>query len=181
MGLKKTSSVQDNCVITIKREAASSLLQELRNLGLEAFDFPKAFPAKAPKPATDKPLNAGGVGPKGAAVFWASSEGTPFVDAQLFGHLTVVMVPAMAPGEQAQVGRVGPHPIQEIPQLIQQLIEADVIGTYVHLGSTLCLENIPGGLHIRGSHTYMTNTENIDALDFKVVVEPSGLILVSNS
>jgi hypothetical protein len=55
-----------------------------------------------------------------------------------------------------------------------------VIGTYVHLESNLCLKDIPGGVHVTGTHTYMTNTENIDPLDFKVTIDPMGLIQVSS-
>ena len=64
--------------------------------------------------------------------------------------------------------------------VIRQLIAADVIGTYAHIGSTLCVVEIPGGVHITGTHTYFTNTENTDSLDFQVLIDPAGVITVTN-
>jgi hypothetical protein len=102
------------------------------------------------------------------------------VDARVFGPLKAVSVPSLDAGVTATVGQVVAKPMPALAVLVRQLIETDVIGTYVHLESSLCLKDIPGGVHVTGTHTYMTNTENIDPLDFKVTIDPTGLIEVSS-
>ena len=165
---------------TLQMMAHNSLLTEVRALGVSARDFPKEFPARTPSATEHRPLKAGGVGPGGEALFWLDTEGTPFVDARVFGPLQAVAVPSLGTGVTATVGQVVAKPMPAVAVVVRQLIEADVIGTYVHLESSLCLKDIPGGVHITGTHTYMTNTENIDSLDFKVTIDPTGLIQVSS-
>jgi hypothetical protein len=171
---------KEACMTTLHIESHRSLLEEVRSLGVPARDFPKDFPAQTPSATEHRPLKAGGAGPGGEALFWLDAEGTPFVDARVFGPLKAVSVPSLDAGVTATVGQVVAKPMPALAVLVRQLIETDVIGTYVHLESSLCLKDIPGGVHVTGTHTYMTNTENIDPLDFKVTIDPTGLIEVSS-
>ena len=171
---------KEECMTTLHIESHRSLLGEVRAMGVPARDFPKEFPAQTPRATEHRPLKAGGVGSEGEALFWLDAEGTPFVDARGFGPLKAVSVPSLDAGVTATVGQVVAKPMPALAVLVRQLIEADVIGTYVHLESNLCLKDIPGGVHVTGTHTYMTNTENIDPLDFKVTIDPTGLIEVSS-
>ena len=164
---------------TLHIESHRSLLEEVRGQGVPARDFPTKFPAQTPKTTEHRPLKAGGVGPEGEALVWVDRDGAPFVDARVFGPLQAVSVPSLDSGATVSVGQVVAKPVPAASVVVRQLIEADVIGTYVHLESTLCLKDIPGGVHITGTHTYMTNAENIDPLDFKVTIDPTGLIQVS--
>ena len=164
---------------TLQMMGHNSLLSEVRALGVSARDFPKEFPARIPSATEHRPLKAGGVGPGGEALFWLDAEGTPFVDARVFGPLKAVNATNFH-RSTATVGKIVAKPMPAVAGVIRQLIEADVIQTYAHLESNLCLTDIPGGVHITGTHTYMTNTENIDPLDFKVTVDPTGLIEVSS-
>ena len=167
------------CMTTLHMDSGRSLLEEVRALGVPVRDFPEEFPAQTPVATEHRPLKAGGVGPGGEALFWLDPEGIPFVDARVFGSLQTVSVPSLGSGITATVGQVVAKPIPAVAVVARQLMEADVIGTYVHLESNLCLKDTPGGVHITGTHTYMTNTENIDPLDFKVTIDPVGLIQVS--
>jgi hypothetical protein len=163
---------------TLEIQQQDSLLNEIRGLGAKAPDFPTAFPAHTPQVGKHRPLKAGGVGPTGEALFWIDLAGTPFVDARVFGPLQAVSIIRLAPGVSATVGRLLAK--LDPATVIGQLIAADVIGTYAHTESTLCVVEIPGGVHITGTHTYFTNTENTDPLDFKVLIDPAGVITVTN-
>jgi hypothetical protein len=176
----KAPASKDTCMTTLQMMEHNSLLSEVRSMGVSARDFPKEFPARIPSATEHRPLKAGGVGPGGEALFWLDTEGTPFVDARMYGPLKAVSVPSLDAGVTATVGQVVAKPMPALAVLVRQLIEADVIGTYVHLGSSLCLKDLLGGVHVTGTHTYMTNTENIDPLDFKVTIDPTGLIEVSS-
>jgi hypothetical protein len=175
----KAPAHKDACMTTLQMMEHNSLLSEVRALGVSARDFPKEFPARTPSATEHRPLKAGGVGPEGRALFWLDTEGIPFVDASVFGPLQAVVVPSLGTGVTATVGQVVAKPMPAMAVVVRQLIEADVIGTYVHLESNLCLKDMPGGVHITGNHTYMTHTENIDPLDFKVTIDPMGLIQVA--
>jgi hypothetical protein len=141
---------------TLQMPQDVSLLDEIRGLGAKAPDFPTAFPAHTPQVGKHRPLKAGGLGPTGEALFWIDSAGIPFVDARVFEPLQAVSVIRLAPRASATVGRLKAK--MDSISVIRQLIAADVIGTYAHIGSTLCVVEIPGGVHITGTHTYFTNT-----------------------
>jgi hypothetical protein len=167
---------QSHCKQTLKITHSASMLQELRGLGLSADDFPKRFEARTVDPTRHRPLRSGGTGPEGKALFWVGPSGPPFADSSVFGTLTTASVTQMGAGSIQQVGLLKASMAHR--ELIVQLIEAGVILTYAHLGSELCLGQGDAEIHITGSHSYMTNTDNTDPLDFVVRIDSAGLISV---
>jgi hypothetical protein len=170
---------EEVCVTTLNIKSNQSLLAEVRRLGVTLRDFPQAFEAHTPNTDVHRPLKAGGTGPGGNPLFWLDEVGVPFVDARVFGALQAVSIPSLSSPATVTVGRLVFSPAPSSLTVIRQLIEADVIGTYVHLESTLCLSEISGGVHVTGTHTYVTDTDNTDPLDFRVIIDATGHIRVS--
>jgi len=172
-------SSKEACVLTLNIKAQQSLLLEVRGLGVRIPDFPESFEAKIPNAAKHRPLKVGGLGPGGEPTFWLDVNGTPFVDARVFGALQAVSIPRLSRPSTVKLGRVVFSPAPSPLSLARQLIEADVIGTYIHLESTLCLNEIPGGAHVTGTHTYVTHADHIEPVDFRVLIDAEGYITVS--
>jgi hypothetical protein len=175
---KKVGS-EEACLTTLKIKSNQSLLSEVRRLGVSLRDFPQVFEAHTPNTGVHRPLKAGGMGPGGAPLFWLDEDGVPFVDGRVFGTLQAVSIPSLSSPATVTVGRLVAFPPPSALTVIRQLIEADVIGTYVHLESMLCLREISGGVHVTGTHTYVTDSDNTDPLDFNVIIDDTGHIRVS--
>jgi hypothetical protein len=175
----KKAGPEEACVTTLNIKSNQSLLAEVRRLGVTLRDFPQAFEAHTPNTEVHRPLKAGGTGPGGDPLFWLDEDGVPFVDARVFGPLQAVSIPSLSSPATVTVGRLVSFPPPSALTVIRQLMEADVIGTYVHLESTLCLRKTSGGVHVTGTHTYVTDSDNTDPLDFTVIIDDTGHIRVS--
>jgi len=158
----------------------TSLLHTLRNAGASISDFPDKVSARTIQPKTDTPLPSFGTTQDGTAIFWMGSDKVPVVDARVFGALKTAHVTRMKAGESVQVGRIVDPVSTPLAEAAKHLIHAGIILTYVHIGAELCVERKSTDTHrfISGSHTYFTQTENTDAVQFSVVLGSGGIIEV---
>ncbi|MCP4807970.1 MAG: hypothetical protein GY913_32185 [Proteobacteria bacterium] len=80
---------------------------------------------------------------------------------------------------EGEVGTVGPA-VDEVRglALAEALLTSNTILSWIHIGSELCLTEVEGGVHVKGTHTYFTNEENVVPIEFDVRVDEAGLITV---
>jgi len=157
-----------------------TLFAEANRKGFRLSDHPAHLPAAAPDPKQHTPLSALTVGDKSAV--WAQKDGGLFVDQALFGALTVARATQIKTGEVMKVGRIAnPSAVPDSTTLIRQLVSSNIIMTFAHTGSKLCVRATPTGVLVNGTHTYYTNEENVDELSFSVDIDPTGLITVTGA
>ena len=156
-----------------------TLFEEARRLGVRLPDQPANLPSEAPDEIKHKPLSA--VMLDGKAAVWASEEGKLFVDKALFGPLKVARPDILGRGEQVHVGQLLATESVDTIDLIRQLMVSNIIMTFAHIGSELCIEPTSTGISVTGTHTYYTNEKNVDELSFRVDIDPSGLITVTGA
>jgi len=122
---------------------------------------------------------------EGKTVLWFDQkDGKAYVDSRYFGDLTIT--DATQPGFP-MVGTVQDE-LREMwgeQKIVEFLLDAHIITTYWHLGSSFCLTREFNGAEwyeatFVGSHEYMTNTSNSGPLNFTVKIhKETGDILVT--
>lgn len=171
------------CMKTLAFEPSTSLLEHIRKMGVALSDFPEIVHARTIQPGVDRPLDGLGLGATGETLFWVANDGQAVVDDRLFSTLKVVAIPLLSPGDIIQVGTWKQPVVGGHEAIAVLLMRVGIILTYVHSGSDLCIRS--GGteneFHIRGTHTYFTNEENTDSVDFFIRFSRSGRIEVGRS
>lgn len=159
-----------------------SVLQELRERGGKADDFPTAFKSEK--------IGTGQVPVKTVERF--AVEGAPLlyftkdlsavvVDARRAGDLKRVDATRLRKGERAVVGSLRPETVAALGlrDVALLLIHAGVVGTYWHIGATLRLEaERAGELDVAGTHEYFTNERNEAPVAFTVAVSKEGQVTI---
>jgi hypothetical protein len=173
---------------TIERDRSHSVLEEQRaKAGVRRWDdFPETYRAQTPDESHHRVelLEAHAIGDD--PLLWFTSDyAEAVVDAAILGDLKIVDVTSLPVGERVRVGVLSEQGMRSIGarDLARFLIEADAIGTYVHIGSTLCLvsESKRKGIYratFTGEHVYFTNEENHDLFGFVVEMGLGGEIEV---
>jgi hypothetical protein len=117
-------------------------------------------------------------------VFVPRDGGPPRVDPAAFGPLRVVDVTGLAEGARAEVGVVTDAARKTLGErgVVELLVLADVVLTYAHIGSEVCLvsEGRDAGAYTArfvGEHTYFTSRENTGRLAFAVTIAADGAIV----
>lgn len=151
-------------------------------------DFPETFEAQTIETDVMSPVEAVeklAIGSR--PTFWFTQNAkSVVVDNDVFGTLTAVDATRLDKGVTKRIGEVR----AELPdraakwQLVELLIRAGVIQTYIHVSSSLCVrsEKTTGGTYaveIDGIHRYYTNEENIDPLAFAVSLDPDNEITIT--
>lgn len=168
------------CEVEWSIDPEGTLFAEANRKGIRVPDHPAHLPAAAPDPKQHTPLSALTVGDKSAV--WAQKDGALFVDQALFGALTVARATQIEAGEVMKVGRIAnPSAVDDSTTLIRQLVSSNIIMTFAHTGSKLCVRATPTGVLVNGTHTYYTHEENVDELSFSVDIDPTGLITVTGA
>jgi hypothetical protein len=174
------SAAASGCEVEWTIDPEGTLFAEANRKGIRVADHPAHLAAAAPDPELHTPLSAVTVGGKSAV--WARNDGALFVDNTLFGALTVARAIHIEAGETMKVGRiVNPSTVTGSTALIRQLVASNIIMTFAHMGSELCVRATPTGVLVKGTHTHYTHEENVDELSFSVDIDPTGLITVTGA
>ena len=120
-------------------------------------------------------------------MLWFTPDKTQVVvDAAVLSDLSVVDATSLRPGERHRVGTIEARARQALDglQWVEFLLRARAIGTFVHIGSQLCVTPLqaPAGwftARIEGTHTYFTNQENVEPIRFEVSIDDAGVITVT--
>jgi hypothetical protein len=180
----QSESPSSRCQIEITRDAG--VLEEQRRLGGRAPDFYVEVPAKVIDSAHDRRSSVvESFTVDGRPILWLAGETREaVVDSTLFSTLTVVDVTGLPAGERAVIGRAT-ELARAMPadQIVEFLIRARIIATYVHIGSTVrCEDAHMSETTFRGRyagvHTYFTNEEVEQPFAFEVEIAEDGTIAV---
>jgi hypothetical protein len=177
-----------DCIARYALPDGESVLDEQRRVGPAWGDFPTRYRA-APIVPGDGHVPVGTVSRfsvEQRPLLWFSPDRTEaHVDAAWLSDLTVVDVPRLAVGEVVVLGSAGPElrATTAPRQIVDFLLHADVLRTYWHVGSELCLtteETLDGAYRalFRGEHVYFTSEENRVPLAFAVAIGADGVLTV---
>jgi hypothetical protein len=171
-------------IMTITRDSDTSLLEEQRGLGPPLHDFPKQYSAVSVKDTMVAMQTTAAFKVQSHPVFWlAEARDAVVVDDRAFSDLVCVDATGLDAGKKVAIGQFL-QPTEMAPRkLAEMLITADVILTWAHIGSELSLTEETSDTdgwagHFEGTHTYFTNEENVDPLDFWVRVSSKGELVV---
>lgn len=182
------------CLARYELDSDRSVLAEQRRRGGAARwdDFPKRYAAAYLEPETDHPVEQVERFRIGdTPLLWFTPDfSAAVVNAAVLSELPVVDATSLEVGERVELGaltELGQGKIGE-REMVEFLLEAGVIQTYVHIGSKLCLvaedkrgqegEGRPYGAEFSGEHVYFTNEENRDALGFRVELDGEGRMAI---
>ncbi len=158
---------------SVSRDA--SPLQAMRAQGLRADDFPESYSAGVVDRGKMKEL-----GPFGG-LLWVDGTRVIADSALAASGLQVVDVTRLRAGERAIVGKWRKGAGAEVAKL---LLRAEVIRTYWHIESKICLEaeSTKDGVwegRYSGEHIYFTNERNVGRFAFSVRMEADGTVAVT--
>lgn len=177
----------EGCVAKYEIHPRATLLDVLRNEGIQADDFQKVIEALPFDPArhvTLKPFAELTVGGQ-PIVFGDPEKKVGVVSATFFTELSTVDATTLRKGSQKVLGRALPPIVEALGprRLAELLMRADVIRPYVHMGADVCLRSelgttLPWQGEYDGVHHYYTNTDNHDPLAFAIQIAEDGTITV---
>jgi hypothetical protein len=184
---KEQTVMGNNCMKTIRIERGESPWQGMTgsaaeenasmNVSATAFD-----PAIHDGFAHLEKFNAGGV----PLIFRARGKKLVGVNARFFFDLKRADATRIGGNSRIEMGnvRIAALPSITPDKLACFLVESQLIITYWHIGSELCLEKETASrteyvAWFTGSHTYFTNEKNVDPLRFAVRIDlVSGALTV---
>ena len=160
---------------------ASSLIRHARAQGLGLSELPSRLPAEAIASETHRPVVLEpDFGLERPLVWINPASEALVVDTLVVEHLSPVDATGLA-GDATEIVRfrAGVWSRLEPRKFMEFLLEADVITTYWHVGSTLELveENRTGERYqarLVGTHEYFTHGRNVASLDFSVLINAEG-------
>lgn len=170
--------------MVVTRDRDASLLSEQRRRGPPADDFATRYAAAAIGPGHQAAETTSAVALAGDPVFWLAPDGRAFVvDERWFSDLAVVDVNRLSPGDERAVGTLRLLGVVEPRDLARLLLQADVILTWAHIGSTVQLideaQDVRGWRgRFEGSHEYFTSSRNVRAFAFDLCVDHDGAVRV---
>jgi hypothetical protein len=171
-------------VLTVIRESHDSLLSEGRRYG-SVHDFPTAY--EAVDVSGWIPMETTAALPiLGKNAFWRAPDSARVaVDQHIFSALTVVDITSLDKQNPTSLGRLMASDAD--PSVVARLlIQADVIQTWIHIGSKLSVVSegptAAGGWRASfvGTHRYYTTEENVDPVAFQLEIDSTGLISVTS-
>lgn len=169
-------------LLTLERDSNTSLLSEQRRLGPAMHDFAESYSAAAIDARYTPMKTTGAFTVDGNPLFFLTPErDAVVVDQRVFSDLRCVEPMRLKAKETASIGTVRqPMPPRDLARL---LITADVVRTYIHIGSQLALveestDETGWTGAFEGTHTYFTNEENVDRVAFSLRVGADGLLSV---
>lgn len=102
----------------------------------------------------------------------------PVVSPRCFSPLTRVDATRIETGQRKEIGKLRCVPGNDISyrDIVFFLLESQVITTYWHIESVICLVSEDDSqdtyrASFRGTHMYFTNARNEDKLDFSIIIE----------
>lgn len=191
--VKPNATKPANCLVQWEINSNGSVLNEQRSLGTPWFDFATAYKAAKIDKSTFTPVKATAQVkiPDGPVLWFTPDKKDAVIDVAFSSDLTVVDIPRLSEGEEKTIGTLSSEralfAVNYGQEILELLIRADVLRTYWHIGSTLCLTQsardetqIGGGYRaeVIGTHTYFTNEKNVEPLAFFFQISPSGVLSV---
>ena len=151
------------------RYSDTSILNELRTKKHRQRDFLETFPTRLPS-SKATPAEITKHHKTGSRFFLYIDEKGAFVHEDIFSDLNAISVAQMQKGKRHIIGTLK----MNIPwkTLVQFLIEADIIGTYIHMESSMTIQlSSSTHAHVKGTHTYFTNEENTEEFSFLIELD----------
>ena len=118
---------------TLERDSSSSLWNWARENGRGLRDLPDTFRA------LDLGEEDSYLSDNGIPLFGVTDASVPACNQLCFGDLQAVNITVMGKGERSAIGSITANCPLDFETLIISLINADVIQSYVHIGSELTL------------------------------------------
>ncbi len=180
-----TPVVIEQAVQSLQFGRERSLLNEQRARGGRGNDFQQEFPAEAIDPAQHLPVRvtaAYQIG--GQPLLWfRPGFDAAVIDASHAGPLRRVDATNLVAGEEHEIGRFTPDAIAALgpERILRFLLEAGIIGSYVHIGSQLRCEAPRAAQGFweqdcAGSHEYFTSRHHEGRLSFTVRIAADGTV-----
>lgn len=162
-----------------------SILSEQRERGPHRDDFWQRIEARDVAP-TDTPVQVlQGFTLEGTPVLWFDAALRDLVvDARFSSSLDVVDATNLAPGARRVLGNLTPAAARlPAETIVELLVRADVIRTWAHMESSMCLEHLESSgaswrARVRGEHVYFTNREHRAPFAFEVTCDGAGILEV---
>ena len=156
------------------RACDTSILSELRTKRHRQRDFLTIYPARLPSSDAAPADVTKHLQEEGQHFLYIDKEGA-FLHAEIFSALNSISVAQMQKGTSHILGTCKKKLPWKI--LVTFLIEADIIGTYVHMESSMSVNLLSSTrAHIMGSHTYFTNEENTEEFSFALEIDQNQQI-----
>ena len=173
-------------------DSQRSVLEEQRAKAGAArwHDFVETYEAAYLDPDTQQPVDVVQQFRIGdTPLLWFRADfATAVVNAAVLTKLQVVNATTLAVGGREEIGALTELGLGKIAgrELAHFLIQADVIQTWIHIGSTVCLvaeRDDDAGYRgeFIGEHTYFTNEENVDGFGFVVELDADGKITITGA
>lgn len=187
-----TEAPARECLETFIVDSHRSVLREQRERsGAKRWDdFPKVYAAAYLDPETQQPVEiVKSIQVGKTPLLWFTPDfGDVVVNAAVLTDLALVDAPKLGDGERVEIGALTELGLGRLSgrDLLRFVIAADVVRTYWHIGSTVCLleerDDADGyRAKLSGEHVYFTNAENRDAFGMVVERDPAGRIAVVGS
>ena len=153
----------------LQRTRGRSLLSELRSKKFTQDDFLTTYPSRNPgEDATPADITKH-LMVENTSLLFLDQQGA-FVHEQFFSSLSAISI-TQIPFKKIHL--IGSRK-KEIPwkTLVQFLIEADIICTYIHMESSMTITlTSKTRAEVKGTHTYFTNEENEESFSFVIEID----------
>lgn len=189
----KTTPAPTPCLARYSFDSDSSVLDEQRRRGGAARwdDFARRYDAAYLDPDSDHPVEVVESFRIGdTPLLWFRADfSEAVVNAAVLGPLKVVDGTRIRVGERETIGALTELGLGKIGgrELAHFLLRADVVHTYVHIGSSVCLveeSTGPDGSYrgrFSGEHTYFTNEEMVDRFGFWLELDAEGQLSIEGA
>jgi hypothetical protein len=182
-----TQAETKTCLARWQIEASASVLNEQRGAGPPWEDFPRRYAAAAIAAGYSPVKTVERFRFQAQPLLWFTPDKRDAVlDTRFSSGLEAVDVPRLGPGERKVLGALRAEAARALAprEILEFLLRADLLRTYWHIGSELCLEresSADGGYRaeLSGEHVYFTNEENHDPLAFAVEIGADGVVAVT--
>jgi hypothetical protein len=183
----------NDCIAFWDIDSARSVLHEQRESKVPWYDFATTWKSAAilSDAVPIKTLSEIKI-PDGPVLWFSAEKKEALVDKRFSSDLTVVNVTRLRAGLTKTIGTLSKERALSASshgmEILQLLVKADIIQTYVHIGSEVCVkksavdEKSAGGAFradVVGEHTYFTNQKNVDKFSFRFEIKPTGEMTVT--
>lgn len=175
-----------DCVLRLELDSHASLLEEHRSHAA-VDDFHPGIEAAAVAPGFHPALATAALTVSSRPALWFTADyARVVVDETLASALQAVDATRLGAGETKRIGTLTAKAREGLGGRgwVELLLRAHVIGTWIHIGSQLCLsaerESEADGYRVAvdGEHTYFTNEENVEPIHFDVAIASDGAVTV---
>lgn len=183
----ETGGTVPTCVVEWEMSSGVSVLAEQRRKGPASSDFFTSYPAETIDRKTQAPIEGVSRFTLGGEpmVFLSIDKRSVVIDARFSATLTAVDITRLAVGAREVLGKLATLGRTMPPrELLELLVRADVVRTYAHIGSQICLdrETSEAGAYradVSGKHTYFTSKKHVTPFAFTFERASDGTMSVT--